>query len=45
MRVYLSKDPPLPKQPVKCKGCEWGRWEGTKQICIRLPCIKDGGEK
>lgn len=29
-----------PKQPTKCKGCVWGRWDGVKQFCSRPVCPK-----
>lgn len=29
------------KQPYKCVGCVWGRWDGTKQFCSRVVCVKD----
>ncbi len=29
-----------PKQPKKCKGCVWGKWDGVKQFCLR-PCVKE----
>ncbi|MDT8980002.1 hypothetical protein RQP50_27610 [Paenibacillus sp. chi10] len=32
------RDPP--KQPVKCKGCVWGDWTGTKQFCMMPTCTK-----
>lgn len=28
------------KQPRKCIGCPWGRWEGTVQFCPWQECIK-----
>ncbi|RUT46430.1 hypothetical protein EJP82_11290 [Paenibacillus anaericanus] len=28
-------------QPEFCKGCIWGRWEGTKQFCSRPRCVLD----
>jgi len=30
-----------PKQPAKCVGCVWGRFEGTVQFCIKQKCVKD----
>ncbi|KJD43028.1 hypothetical protein QD47_25045 [Paenibacillus terrae] len=31
-----------PKQPKKCKGCVWGRWDGVKQFCLKpSKCIKE----
>lgn len=30
-----------PKQPDKCKRCEWGNWTGTKQFCSRPKCQKE----
>ncbi|RAW18479.1 hypothetical protein DC345_04950 [Paenibacillus taichungensis] len=29
------------KQPEKCKGCVWGRWDGVKQFCSRPVCPKE----
>lgn len=29
-----------PRQPKKCKGCVWGRWDGVKQFCSRPVCQK-----
>lgn len=28
------------EQPKKCVGCVWGKWEETKQTCLRLKCQK-----
>ncbi|ETT45235.1 hypothetical protein C162_21903 [Paenibacillus sp. FSL R7-269] len=37
-------EPPEPKQPVKCKGCVWGKWEASAQFCAKPICVKqDGG--
>ncbi|WP_340033482.1 hypothetical protein NST50_24640 [Paenibacillus sp. FSL E2-0202] len=33
------KDPP--RQPTKCKGCIWGRWEEIAQYCARVKCQKE----
>ncbi|OMF06292.1 hypothetical protein BK129_11455 [Paenibacillus amylolyticus] len=32
------------KQPEKCNGCVWGRWDGVKQFCLKLPdcCVRKG---
>ena len=30
-----------PKQPAKCVGCVWGRFEGTVQFCPLQKCVKD----
>ena len=30
-----------PKQPQRCKGCIWGSWDGMKQFCSKLSCIKE----
>lgn len=27
-------------QPLACKGCIWGRWEGVKQFCSMPECAK-----
>jgi hypothetical protein len=29
-----------PKQPKKCKGCVWGRWDGVAQFCFWSDCVK-----
>ncbi len=29
-----------PKQPELCKNCIWGCWDGMKQYCPKLTCIK-----
>jgi len=29
-----------PKQPAKCQGCVWGRWEGRVQYCSRQACVR-----
>ena len=26
------KNPPKYRQPKKCLGCVWGKWEGTKYV-------------
>jgi hypothetical protein len=31
----------LPKQPQKCGGCIWGSWNGIKQYCSKLGCVKE----
>lgn len=31
-------------QPIKCRGCIWGRWQETTQVCSRPVCVKDDGE-
>ncbi|AKG36108.1 hypothetical protein VK70_17360 [Paenibacillus durus ATCC 35681] len=33
------KDPP--RQPIRCKGCYWGEWTGTKQFCSKQKCQKE----
>ncbi|MET3937200.1 hypothetical protein ABIC22_000012 [Paenibacillus sp. PvP094] len=39
------KAPPVPiaspDQPEKCKGCIWGEWAGTKQVCKIPRCWKE----
>lgn len=30
-----------PKQPIKCRGCIWGNWDGMKQFCSKSVCIKE----
>jgi hypothetical protein len=29
-----------PRQPKKCRGCIWGNWDGLKQYCSKIKCIK-----
>ncbi|GGF77349.1 hypothetical protein GCM10010912_23050 [Paenibacillus albidus] len=43
--VRRLREPPEPKQPVKCKGCVWGKWEAAAQFCSKpIHCVKlDGG--
>lgn len=39
--------PPV-RQPLLCKGCVWGKWEGSAQFCSKPEgfCVKqDGGVK
>lgn len=40
MKKPIRVKPP-PKQPKKCKGCIYGRWEGTVQFCSKQKCIKE----
>lgn len=28
------------EQPKKCIGCIWGRWDGMKQYCSKINCVK-----
>lgn len=40
-KKQINIRPPLKeshKQPRKCEGCIWGRWEGTAQFCSRSVC-------
>ncbi|WP_229753391.1 hypothetical protein [Paenibacillus segetis] len=37
----LRSSTPESIQPELCKGCIWGRWEGTKQFCSRPQCVLD----
>lgn len=30
------------QQPAKCRGCIWGRLEGSRQFCSRIRCVKEG---
>lgn len=34
-------EPPRTKQPQKCQNCLWGRWDGMKQFCSKINCIKE----
>jgi hypothetical protein len=38
---YLFSDYTALKQPQQCKGCIYGRWEGSKQFCSKQVCVKD----
>lgn len=42
------KSPPVtissPEQPERCKGCIWGEWAGTKQVCKIPRCWKETTE-
>lgn len=41
-----AKKKPAPIiQPVKCRGCIWGRWQETVQVCIRVKCPKEIHDK
>jgi len=33
------------EQPQKCKGCEWGNWDGVKQFCPKPKekCVRENG--
>jgi predicted Zn-ribbon and HTH transcriptional regulator len=44
-RMEAKKKPPPIIQPVKCRGCIWGRWQDTVQICSFPKCPKENGEK
>ncbi|GKU78559.1 hypothetical protein L3i20_v229560 [Paenibacillus sp. L3-i20] len=35
----LNSELELPKQPLKCKGCFWGEWRETKQLCHLPKCV------
>jgi hypothetical protein len=41
---WTQKEPPIPVtsnlQPDKCRGCVWGNWTGSKQMCILPQCAK-----
>ncbi|WP_165789663.1 hypothetical protein [Paenibacillus sp. GM2FR] len=41
-RNKLQRPRYKPKQPGKCKRCEWGEWTGTKQFCSRQRYVKKG---
>lgn len=36
----LTVDREQPTQPAKCKGCVWGKWAGTTQVCGMPKCVK-----
>lgn len=38
INYIVKQGKPLVKQPLKCKGCVWGRWEGSVQFCSRVIC-------
>ncbi|WP_158606478.1 hypothetical protein [Paenibacillus ginsengarvi] len=29
------------KQPDKCVACIWGRWEASRQFCMRPVCVRE----
>ena len=31
----------LPQQPQACKGCLWGKWVGTSQVCSLPRCVPE----
>jgi hypothetical protein len=35
-----NEKPPPGYQPPKCKGCVWGNWDGVRQFCSRIKCVK-----
>ncbi|OMF37448.1 hypothetical protein BK133_05170 [Paenibacillus sp. FSL H8-0548] len=35
------RSPPPIIQPVKCRGCIWGKWQDTVQICHRSRCVRN----
>lgn len=30
-----------PEQPMNCKECVWGEWDGTAQFCLFPECVKE----
>lgn len=36
-----EKEPCLYKQPDKCVACVWGRWEASRQFCMKPVCEKE----
>lgn len=45
-RFVAIRERPIPYistlQPEKCRGCVWGEWAGSVQMCKRLRCQKEG---
>lgn len=41
----LINEPPPQQQPDKCKGCLWGEWRETKQLCHFPKCVKEAKGK
>lgn len=29
------------RQPIKCRGCIWGNWDGLQQYCPKSLCVKE----
>lgn len=29
------------RQPAKCVWCVWGRWEASRQFCMKPVCVKE----
>lgn len=38
INYIVKQEKQLVKQPLKCMGCVWGRWEGSVQFCSRVIC-------
>ncbi|MEF3302400.1 hypothetical protein [Paenibacillus sp. GYB003] len=36
-----EKDECMYRQPAKCVACVWGRWEASRQFCMRPVCDRD----
>jgi hypothetical protein len=42
MRLLIPSSEPIKlKQPDKCQQCIWGHWDGLKQFCPKVVCIKE----
>lgn len=39
--MEAKRKPPPIIQPVKCRGCIWGRWQDTIQICSFPKCPRE----
>ncbi|MNW64347.1 hypothetical protein D3C74_426260 [compost metagenome] len=47
-RFVAIKERPIPYistlQPEKCRGCVWGEWAGSVQMCKTVECKKKEGD-
>ncbi|MEF3312334.1 hypothetical protein PV433_25955 [Paenibacillus sp. GYB004] len=41
IEAIAERDDADPVQPEKCVRCVWGRWDGIKQYCPRLKCVRE----
>jgi len=33
--VSANHKKPMARQPIKCVGCVWGKWEAGAQFCLK----------
>jgi len=37
----MDKNDKPPSQPMQCRGCIWGKWDGLKQFCPWRSCKRN----